>query len=95
MVENHVNILRPNPGAEHVDGRGLAAVLNTRTVDQIFRCLSGTVAVSASDLHALPLPPRTSFDEVARILSRKGATDVAEKVEQAVIRAYGLDEADL
>ena len=58
VVENHVNVLRPRdttttPLLSH---RTLAAVLATRTIDQLARCLSGSVALSAYELASLPLP---------------------------------------
>ena len=57
VVENHLNvvtsgdIVRPKIAIEE-----LAALLNSEPVDRLFRSLSGTVAVSATELAALPLP---------------------------------------
>jgi adenine-specific DNA-methyltransferase len=94
VIENHVNVLRAI-GAKHVAPAVLAAVLNTETVDQVFRCLSGTVAVSATELHALPLPPRSVFSKVACILragnGRLFETDTATAIEEVVAEAYGVE----
>ena len=93
VIENHVNVLHAL-GSDSVDPVALAAILNTGTVDQVFRCLSGTVAVSASELHAIPLPPRETFDQVAEILSRRGGgPEVELEVERIVARAYGAEIA--
>jgi adenine-specific DNA-methyltransferase len=89
VIENHVNVLHAS-GPDPVAPLALAAVLNSATVDQIFRCLSGTVAVSASELHALPLPPRATFDEVAALPNNGGAALDAE-VDTIVARAYGIE----
>lgn len=93
VVENHVNVLRAS-GSDSVSPEALAAVLNTETVDQLFRCLSGSVAVSATELHALPLPPRETFQEVEALLREaafngRGLDARTEKaVEALVARAY-------
>jgi adenine-specific DNA-methyltransferase len=55
VVENHLNMIRP-VGRPRVSPTLLAAVLNSTVVDQVFRCISGSVAVSAFELEALPLP---------------------------------------
>ena len=58
VVENHVNVLhRPAEGLQGLSPALLGALLNTVTFDRLYRCLSGTVAVSAYELEALPLPP--------------------------------------
>ncbi len=88
MVENHVNVLSTASG-NPVSPRALAAVLNTAVVDQVFRCLSGSVAVSATELHALPLPPRGIFEEVERLLRTQKGLACYESIEQVVTEAYG------
>jgi adenine-specific DNA-methyltransferase len=55
VVENHLNMVRA-VGRPRVSPALLAAVLNSKVVDQVFRCISGSVAVSAFELGALPLP---------------------------------------
>ena len=65
IVENHLNVLVQNERA-CMSVEAMSALLNTRPIDRLFRCLSGTVAVSASELAALPLPRP---DAVAGILS--------------------------
>ena len=92
VVENHVNLVRP-VGTPSVSAEALAAVLNTATVDRVFRCISGTVAVSAWELHALPLPPVHVFAEVERILACGPAdpvasTDTAHRIEQLIAACY-------
>jgi len=90
VVENHVNVARAvSPQA--VDAAAVAAVLNTVVVDQAFRCLSGSVAVSVTELHALPLPSRDVFDRVADVLAKTTSRKVRLlTVENLVARAYGV-----
>jgi len=55
VVENHINIIKPT-SKKLVSLKVLSALLNSDAIDQIFRCISGSVAVSAYELNALPLP---------------------------------------
>ncbi len=56
VVENHVNVLRCAAGDSPLTPRVLAALLSSDPVDRLYRCLTGSVAVSAYELEALPLP---------------------------------------
>lgn len=57
VVENHVNVIRPARGRKLLLSRGLlAALLSTRTIDRLTRCVSGSVALSAYELESLALP---------------------------------------
>ena len=60
-VENHLNMLVPIEADPPVDPATLAAFLNSEIADRVFRCISGTVAVSAYELEAMPLPPPSSL----------------------------------
>ncbi len=94
VVENHVNVLHITE-PDHVSPRALSAILNTRIVDQVFRCLSGSVAVSAAELHALPLPAKEVFEEVDVLLAdtpTRSSHRVQKEVEMAVARSYGVHE---
>lgn len=56
VIENHLNMIRPFTPNPAVSPRILTALLNSSIVDRAFRCISGSVAVSAYELEALPLP---------------------------------------
>ena len=56
VIENHLNMIRPLNGAPEISPAAVAALLNTEIVNDAFRCISGSVAVSAFELEALPLP---------------------------------------
>ena len=47
VIENHLNMIKPRNGAPQVAPAALAALLNSGVVDQVFRCINGSVAVSA------------------------------------------------
>jgi len=93
VVENHVNMVVP-AGSPALSPPALAALLNTEAVDRVFRCLSGSVAVSATELHALPLPNPEDIEEIESIIQnarREGAgKEGLQEVEKIVAFAYGL-----
>ena len=56
VVENHLNMVYPITSKPRFALRTLAALLNSAVLDQAFRCINGSVAVSAYELNSLPLP---------------------------------------
>lgn len=69
VVENHVNMLRPKGAGSCIPLAALAAFLNSAVADQVFRCLSGTVAVSAYELEAMPLPPPEALSRLSEAVA--------------------------
>jgi adenine-specific DNA-methyltransferase len=89
-IENHLNMVRaisPNP---RVTGAVIAALLNSPTVDAAFRCLNGSVAVSAFELEELPLPSPAVMVKIGRLVA---ARTPKAKVEAAIATAYGRGNA--
>ena len=86
VVENHLNMVKPLNGSPQVAPSVLTALLNSDVADQVFRCINGSVAVSAYELQALPLPPPESVTELERLVTAGAERDA---IEQAVARAYG------
>ena len=85
VVENHLNMIRPINGSPHVSPAAVAALLNSNVVDQLFRCINGSVAVSAYELEALPLPSPDAIQEVERLAHQAADRRV---LERAVERLY-------
>lgn len=85
VVENHLNMIRAER-KPNVPPVVVAALLNSRVVDELFRCMSGSVAVSAFELEALPLPPANETKQLARLVSA-GASHAIIEAECA--RLYG------
>ena len=79
-----------------VSQKALTLILNSQTVDRIFRCLSGSVAVSATELQAIPLPPVDNLKELEEIAAavHKANTDkeMQEMIENIILKAYGLED---
>jgi adenine-specific DNA-methyltransferase len=84
VVENHVNMLLPLAGEPGLPLDVLNAVLNSKAVDEAFRCISGSVAVSAYELENLPLPP---LELLLAGWSAAGG-EAGEKLEQAMRSLY-------
>lgn len=79
--ENHVCFLEQITDDCEISPELLAQVLRTRTVDRLFRCISGATNVSAYELQHLPLPhPKQLIAAMAKGLD----------LELAVRHAYGL-----
>jgi adenine-specific DNA-methyltransferase len=80
VVENHVNVARPVTESSVLSTEALNRLFATDTIDRVLRCLSGSVAVSAYELEALPLP---SNETLARWSLLQG-----EALDEAVAVAY-------
>ena len=81
VVENHLNIIYADRRGE-VSPAAISAILNSEAADRAFRCISGSVAVSAYELEALPLPTIAQAKAIERLLL-KGATRHAIEVKIA------------
>ncbi|MDD9961577.1 MAG: N-6 DNA methylase [Gammaproteobacteria bacterium] len=85
VVENHLNMVKPLNGTPKVSSAALAALLNSDVVDQVFRCINGSVAVSAYELEALPLPPPNAMEEIEPLVARGAGR---ETLEGSLCHAY-------
>ncbi len=81
-VENHLNMVVPVVAAPELPISAVAAFLATTTADRVLRCINASVAVSASELEAMPLPA------AGAVLAALASPDP----EQAVARLYGVGE---
>jgi adenine-specific DNA-methyltransferase len=90
VVENHLNMIWPNREPPVVAPAALAALLNSAIIDRAFRCISGSVAVSAFELESLPLPPPSSLSALLPLL-RRGAPQ--EEIDTACERLFAMEDA--
>lgn len=87
VIENHLNMI-------YCDGLDIAPVspnticvlLSTEAVDRAFRGISGSVAVSAYELNALPLPTAEQVCELERLIEAESSRAI---IEQQVSEFYG------
>ncbi len=89
VIENHLNMVRPTVARPALSPAALAALLNSTIVDEAFRCINGSVAVSAFELAALPLPAPAELAPIETLL-RDGVPRAA--IDRAIGRIY-LNEA--
>lgn len=61
VVENHVNVLRPAVAQPALSMQLLNRLLQSQALDAVARCISGSVALSAFELSALPLPDASTL----------------------------------
>ncbi|HEV7827579.1 MAG TPA: hypothetical protein VGP04_01780 [Pseudonocardiaceae bacterium] len=61
VVENHVNVLTCIDPESPLSAPLLMALLRSVAFDRLYRCLTGSVAVSAYELSAMPLPDRSTL----------------------------------
>ena len=71
-VENHLNLIEPANTTPAVPLNVVATFFASAAADAAFRCLSSSLAVSATELRALPLPHADRMVTLARLL-QKGA----------------------
>lgn len=69
VIENHINMIRPITETPQVSVEVLSAFINSAAADRAFRCVSGSVAVSAYELESLPLPSPEELTELSRLVS--------------------------
>jgi adenine-specific DNA-methyltransferase len=79
-VENHLNMVVPAVKTPKVPPDVLARFLSSGIVDRVIRCINASVAISASELEAIPLP------EAADVL----AALKSKSPEQALSHLYRL-----
>ena len=78
-------MIKPLNGTPTVSPAALAILLNSDIVDQVFRCINGSVAVSAYELAALPLSAPDAMKEIERLAKRRATQ---ETLGRAVERLY-------
>ena len=64
VVENHLNVIQSMTDRPLVPPCILTILLNSEIMDLLFRCISGSVAVSAYEIEALPLPSPESLNKL-------------------------------
>lgn len=89
-VENHLNMVWPIGESSRFPAAVIATLLNSAAVDEAFRCINGSTAVSAFELEELPLPPPLVVERVAELIASRAPV---EKIEAVITAAYARDNA--
>jgi adenine-specific DNA-methyltransferase len=69
VIENHLNMIIPITDTPKVSVPVLAAFLNSKTLNDAFRTISGSVAVSAYELESLPLPSPNKLKNLSKLVA--------------------------
>jgi adenine-specific DNA-methyltransferase len=89
VIENHLNMILPSNGKPLVDPELLSVFLNSKAANKAFKTISGSVAVSAYELEAFPLPDPASLKELAGAI-KNGLSK--EKVEDICSQLYSIPQ---
>lgn len=90
VIENHLNMVRAIVAKPAVSPEVLSAFLNSAAADRAFRCVSGSVAVSAYELESIPLPNPVALKPLAALLKRSASR---ARIEAECDRLYPVGEA--
>ena len=90
VVENHVNVLTCSDSGTFLTPELLGALLRSRALDRAYRCLSGSVAVSAYELAALPMPGPDVLSGWRDLPLRELEAAIEELYGLAVLSAAGV-----
>lgn len=78
VVENHLNMIRPIATQPAIPVSVIAAFLNSKAADCVFRCVSGSVAVSAYEIEAMPLPAPEDLGHLSQLLANRAGKAAIE-----------------
>ena len=88
IIENHLNMVHmPSLSIAQISPETLVSLLNSKAVDRAFRCISGSVAVSAYELNALPLPSVDQLLEIQRLVHHGAEIKL---IERSIAACYGI-----
>ncbi len=87
--ENHLNVFHKRGGGLPPDlARGLAAFLNTTTVDQFFRQFNGHTQVNATDLRSLRYPSFEELIALGQSTPEDADQDTLDAVAAGIVTAF-------
>jgi adenine-specific DNA-methyltransferase len=89
VIENHVNTIYPTNVESGIVPETIAVLFNSKAVDAAFRCISGSVAVSAYELNALPLPTLQQMKQLQTLIQNHANSAT---IQNAVDRFYGMSK---
>lgn len=87
VIENHVNAIYQKNSDSPIALETIAVLLNSKAVDTAFRCISGSVAVSAYELNEIPLPTLQQMKQLQTLIENRASPSTVQKT---VNRFYGM-----
>lgn len=87
VIENHVNTVYQKNSDSPIALETIAVLLNSKAVDTAFRCISGSVAVSAYELNEIPLPTLQQMKQLQTLIENHASPSTVQKT---ISRFYGM-----
>lgn len=79
VIENHLNMILPVVEKPAVSLEVLTALLNSIAINEAFKTISGSVAVSAYELESLPLPAISHLKQLEILINQKAEQQSIEE----------------
>ena len=92
VVENHLNLVYSDGLIREVNVDTINALLNSEMFDRIYRCISGSVAVSAYELMSVPVPEIEGLKRLQEIII---AGSGRLSIEKCIAQLYGETRFEL
>lgn len=92
VVENHLNIIHSTAITRKVGVETVNVLINSEMFDRVYRCISGSVAVSAYELMSVPLPSVKDLLWLEKIIE-EGSDRLT--IEKCIARLYGESRFEL
>lgn len=70
IIENHLNVIQPIHQAPSISLELMNFFLSSKIADDVFRCISGSVAVSAYEIESMPLPDPILLSPIQHMLDK-------------------------
>ena len=88
VIENHINIISStdDKNLKFISPETISILLNPSAVDRAFRGISGSVAVSAYELNALPLPTLSQVIILESLILENKSPEI---IENTIATFYG------
>lgn len=83
VIENHLNIVYTQNSP--VRAETVSLILNSPVVDRLFRCVNGSVAVSAFELESIPMPSLEEALELQSLIGKLSKEDLNKKIEDFLL----------
>jgi hypothetical protein len=87
VIENHINTVYPSAKPSDITPETLATLLNSKAADAAFRCISGSVAVSAYELNSLPLPTLQQMKQLQILIQSQTSPTI---IQNTIEHFYGI-----
>ncbi len=92
-IENHVNYIhRPKGNLTIQETFGIAALLNSRIIDNYFRSLNGNTQVNATEIRSLPLPNIEAVKEIGNAVYKSEVGGKEVDINDIIASTVRIDE---